>query len=227
MAAYLNIFLSLLQMEELDVSELGSREYWENRYKDELNNFEEHGELGEIWFGEDIGHRILKWLNKKSVPKSSKILDVGCGNGMFLIELCSDGFTDLSGIDYSDDAIKLAKSISETRSLKIAYSTCDILNGLDGQFDIIHDKGTYDAMCLNANINEFRPKYLNNIWSSLIFEGLFIITSCNWTKDELNQHFQPYFACIDSIPTPQFTFGGETGNTVTSLIYKKKNNVTL
>lgn len=212
-------------MEELNASELGSRKFWDNCYKKELDNFEEHGDLGEIWFGKDVVRRTIKWLNEKSVLKSSKILDVGCGNGMFLIELCSDGFTDLYGIDYSDDAIKLAKSISKAQGFKIAYSTCDILNGLNGQFDIIHDKGTYDAICLNANVSDFRPKYLKHIWSSLTFEGFFIITSCNWTKDELNQHFQDYFVCIDSIPTTQFVFGGKTGNTVTSLIYKKINIV--
>ncbi|XP_044270762.1 EEF1A lysine methyltransferase 2 [Tribolium madens] len=209
-------------MEELQESELGSQEYWNNRYKEEIENFQDHGDPGEVWFGEDTVNRLIKWIEKnRTVTKESKILDVGCGNGMFLIELATEGYTNLFGVDYSNDAITLAKSIAQKQGLKIQYSECDILEKLDGQFDIIHDKGTYDAISLNANITEFRGKYLENMHKALVQNGFFIITSCNWTKDELNEHFKNHFDCVDNIPTPQFQFGGKTGNTVTSLVYKK------
>ncbi|RZC36998.1 Methyltransf 31 domain containing protein [Asbolus verrucosus] len=209
-------------MEELQASELGTREYWDNRYKEEIANFKDHGDPGEIWFGEDIVERIMKWIKKNvSITKNSKFLDVGCGNGMFLIELAVQGYTNLHGIDYSEDAIILAKSIAQKQDFQIQYSTCNILERLEGQFDIIHDKGTYDAISLNANIQEYRIKYLDNVHKGLNNDGFFIITSCNWTKDELDQQFQNYFVCVDNVPTPQFKFGGKTGNIVTSLVYKK------
>ncbi|EFA00625.1 EEF1A lysine methyltransferase 2 [Tribolium castaneum] len=209
-------------MEELQESELGSQEYWDNRYKEEIENFQDHGDPGEIWFGEDTVERLIKWIEKnETATKESKILDVGCGNGMFLIELATEGYTNLFGVDYSKDAITLAKSIAQKQGFEIQYSECDILEHLDGQFDIIHDKGTYDAISLNANIKEFRGKYLENVHKALDPNGFFIITTCNWTKDELNEHFRNHFVCVDNIPTPQFQFGGKTGNTVTSLVYRK------
>ncbi|XP_063920101.1 EEF1A lysine methyltransferase 2-like [Zophobas morio] len=160
-------------MDELQESALGTQEYWDNRYKEEIANFEDHGDPGEIWFGEDTVERTIEWIKKQeSISKNSKILDIGCGNGMFLVELFTQGYVNLFGIDYSEDAIELAKSIAQKRNFKIEYSVCNILEGLEGQFDVIHDKGTYDAISLNANIKEHRVTYLKNIFKGLTDTGL-------------------------------------------------------
>jgi methylase of polypeptide subunit release factors len=207
-------------MEELQESKLGSKKFWDDRYKVEMANFQDHGDPGEIWYGEDTVERIIKWMND-TVAKDSKIVDIGCGNGMLLIELAAEGYTNLFGIDYSEDAVTLAKSIALERHFKIDYSICNILEGLKGQFDIIHDKGTYDAITLHTNVKEFRRKYLENVRNCLNESGFFMITSGNWTQDELNEHFKNYFVCTDSIPIPQFKFGGKTGGVATSVIYRK------
>ena len=166
------IYYKLL-MDELQESALGTQEYWDNRYKEEIANFEDHGDPGEIWFGEDTVERTIEWIKKQeSISKNSKILDIGCGNGMFLVELFTQGYVNSFGMDYSEDAIELAKSIAQKRNFKIEYSVCNILEGLEGQFDVIHDKGTYDAISLNANIKEHRVTYLKNIFKGLTDTGL-------------------------------------------------------
>ena len=166
------IYYKLL-MDELQESALGTQEYWDNRYKEEIANFEDHGDPGEIWFGEDTVERTIEWIKKQeSISKNSKILDIGCGNGMFLVELFTQGYVNSFGMDYSEDAIELAKSIGQKRNFKTEYSVCNILEGLEGQFDVIHDKGTYDAISLNANIKEHRVTYLKNIFKGLTDTGL-------------------------------------------------------
>ena len=57
------------------------------------------------------------------------------------------------------------------------------------------DKGTYDAISLcpdNARCK--RRKYIDNVADLLGTDvnekGLLIITSCNWTEEELTKHFQ-------------------------------------
>lgn len=52
--------------------------------------------------------------------------------------------------------------------------------------------------------------------------GFFIITSCNWTQQELDTHFADVFDRFYTIPTPQFKFGGQTGNSVTSVVFIKQ-----
>ncbi|KAF8789409.1 EEF1A lysine methyltransferase 2 like protein [Argiope bruennichi] len=108
-------------MEELSPSstcELGQKEYWDQFYSVELKNFEDHGDIGEIWFRKKNLERIVKWLEKNKVEKSAPILDIGCGNGMTLITLARSGFEDLTGVDYSEKAIQLAQKIAESENVK-------------------------------------------------------------------------------------------------------------
>ena len=58
-----------------------SQIYWEECYQTELANFEDHGDVGEVWFGEDSALRMVKWLvgHPDLVAPGSSILDSGTG----------------------------------------------------------------------------------------------------------------------------------------------------
>lgn len=75
---------------------------------------------------------------------------------------------------------------------------------------------------MSTNAKEDKATYLEHTWSLLEPEGLLVITSCNWTKEELQLQFQDHFQLLETIPTPAFTFGGKTGNRVASLIFRKR-----
>ncbi|KAH8405126.1 hypothetical protein KR222_004196 [Zaprionus bogoriensis] len=216
---------------ELEGSELGTKEYWETSYTREIKNYKSHGDVGEIWFDEDSQQRIVDWLLKQqdgSVDKqTARVLDLGCGNGMFLIALAQEGFSQLSGCDYSPKAIELAEGIAKDQSLAIAYSVADLTQDTPptlGVYDIVHDKGTYDAISLCPdNPKQKRTNYLATVAQLLRDErSLFVITSCNWTEDELLLSFGDLFVKHCSIPTPTFKFGGKVGNVVTSVVFTKK-----
>lgn len=210
------------QNEELNESELGRVEYWEKCYEDELNQFDRFGDAGEIWFGHDIVNRLKKWLNNSNLVKQeAKIVDLGCGNGMLLVELATEGFENLTGLDYSENAVTLCKKVAEKHKMNINFMKCDILDSLNSVYDVILDKGTYDAISLSKDSKANRTKYKQNVHCSLQVDGFFIIVSCNWTQDELVDFFKPNFSLMEIIPTPQFTFGGKVGNVVTICVFKK------
>ncbi|XP_075729074.1 uncharacterized protein LOC119185105 isoform X5 [Rhipicephalus microplus] len=73
---------------ELNPSELGTKTYWEEAYQDELSNFTNHGDVGEVWFGSKNEHRVTTWMLQHA-EKASHILDIGCGNGHLLIHLAA------------------------------------------------------------------------------------------------------------------------------------------
>jgi EEF1A lysine methyltransferase 2 len=64
---------------------------------------------------------------------------------MLLIELSREGYTSLTGIDYSPKAIELAKKIADDQTLNIKYKLVDLMSPEEikncGKFDIVHDKG--------------------------------------------------------------------------------------
>ncbi|XP_023171222.1 EEF1A lysine methyltransferase 2 [Drosophila hydei] len=216
---------------ELEGSELGTREYWETSYTREIKNYKSHGDVGEIWFDEDSQQRIVDWLLKQeNIDKeTARVLDLGCGNGMFLIALANEGFTQLTGVDYSPKAIELAMGIAKDQALDISYNVADLTQNESqtlGSYNIIHDKGTYDAVSLCPDDpKEKRNNYLATVSKLLQDEqSHFIITSCNWTEEELVHSFEHLFVKHCTIPTPTFKFGGKVGNVVTSVVFKKKSN---
>ena len=49
-----------------------------------------------------------------------------------------------------------------------------------------------------------------------------VITSCNWTEEELRKWFEsPRLAYHDTIRFPSFTFGGVKGQTVSSVCFRR------
>lgn len=213
--------------ETLPPSQLGLKEYWDEHYNQEIENFDQHGDFGEIWFGKGITNRMVKWLDDKFSNEKDdvSIIDVGCGNGYMLISLLKAGFTKLTGVDYSDEGITLAKKISSQveNGSNILFRQQDVLNRdqILERFDIVIDKGTFDAICLNPSVSDIKhlqESYVSYILESLKENGYFIICSCNWTKEELLKHFSK-LNLVDEILSPSMTFGGKEGNRVTCLVF--------
>ncbi|XP_014649547.1 PREDICTED: protein-lysine N-methyltransferase METTL10 isoform X3 [Ceratotherium simum simum] len=170
-------------------SALGTREHWDAVYERELKTFQEYGDTGEIWFGEESMNRLIRWMQKHKIPLDASVLDIGTGNGVFLVELVED-FLNLS-------------------------------TKLSG-FHICIDKGTFDAISLNPdNAIEKRKQYVKSLSRVLKVKGFFLITSCNWTKEELLNEFSEGFELFEELPTPKFSFGGRSGNSVAALVFQK------
>ncbi|KAH9481341.1 Protein-lysine N-methyltransferase efm4 [Psilocybe cubensis] len=212
----------------LQPSKLGTKEHWDNVYQQELENFEEIGDEGEIWsavmrswfhfvpllmgevrFGEDSVEKMVDWVSEHVPPSNNaSILEVGSGNGTLLFGLLEASYdpATLYGIDYSAGAVKLAAGIAESRGAsRITFSECDFLNedpilpkNVDSSaegiqvWDLLLDKGTYDAIALGEkNEQGYSPavKYPNRVSRLLKPGGFFLITSCNFTEEELKVNF--------------------------------------
>lgn len=104
---------------------------------------------------------MTDWVIENISPSNSPtILEIGSGNGTLLFSLVEAGYeaSHLAGADYSPDAVKLSRMIAASREgcEEISFSTCDFLaevpNKLEGQgedgWDLLLDKGTYDAIAL-------------------------------------------------------------------------------
>ncbi|XP_057375140.1 EEF1A lysine methyltransferase 2-like [Daphnia carinata] len=221
---------SLLQTEENEeesLSVLGTKNFWDQQYVTELENFKDHGDIGEIWFGKKVMDSIVKWTTDK-FEKNINILDLGCGNGVLLIQLAQKGFENLVGVDYSESAIVLANAIAESRQANISYKTIDVLSegAVDsedhGKYNLLLDKGTFDAISLMEDFGSaVCERYLKATSSMLKEDGLFLMATCNWTIDEIVQHMATYYSRTEVIPTPSMQFGGQQGNKVSVVVFRK------
>lgn len=90
---------------------------------------------------EKFGFLHLKlWYNEKYLPlfkgydRNAKLLDLGCGQGFMLKYLKSAGFTNLTGIDISEEQVTRAKENGFNAIQADAFS---FLQENENQFDII------------------------------------------------------------------------------------------
>jgi len=226
--------------EELHPTKLGTKEHWDGVYALELENFNEIGDEGEVWFGEESVEKMVEWC-MENVPasKSASILEIGTGNGVLLTSLVDSGYNPklIQGIDYSPDAVRLAEKVASTRGdscSQITYSVCDFLSEdipkLDQEhppFDLILDKGTFDAIALaQKNSDGSIPSHIypSRLASALSPGGYFLITSCNFTEEELMQRFTK--AELDlkyhsRVQHQTYTFGGRSGSIVVTIAFQK------
>lgn len=188
--------------------------------------------------------RIMEEVNNPKPRRTpTSFLDLGTGNGHLLFELRSETFNGrMVGVDYSAASIKLATEIFENKFNDICdnrsyhqveFYQWDILSDerpheIDGEdFDVVLDKGTFDAICLSQDLDGAGRRicegYREKVETLVAPGGRFLITSCNWTEDELRAWFEKdELVFEDRIKYPSFRFGGKEGQSVVTLCFRRK-----
>lgn len=192
----------------------------------------------------------------------TSFLDLGCGNGSILFALRSHGWTGpLAGVDYSAHSIRLARQVAVSKETPdVQFAEWDLINGAPLsailtqasstttttttaaaaaatlQFDVILDKGTFDAISLSdatdAEGRRICEGYKERVLPLLPPGGLFLITSCNWTEEELRGWFVggggggdgdggARFEEAGRVKYRTFSFGGVQGQTISTLCFRK------
>ena len=165
------------------------------------------------------------------IPKepAPTIIEIGAGNGTLLFALQEAGYdaTRILGVDYSADAVKLAQAIGESKgdgANAITFQECDFLHSypkalssteeVEGQiatWDLVLDKGTFDAIALaekNSSGRTPAADYPPRIGAIVKPGAYFLITcmcyhsfntskypppnlssACNFTEEELVTKF--------------------------------------
>jgi SAM-dependent methyltransferase len=180
------------------------------------------------------------------------VLDLGTGNGHLLFEMLeSSADLDevlaaerMLGVDYSETSIELARAIGAKRGAdceKVMFRAADLLDpaqvaalnhvpteqldATEEQWDLVCDKGTMDAIALSSQpVRGEMPidAYSRAVAQLVRKNGIFLITSCNFTQTEVTDRFtQLGFAIESIIPTPSFTFGGAKGSSTTTIAFRK------
>lgn len=63
---------------ELNPSQLGTKEYWDESYTTEIKNYLSYGDPGDVWFDESSQFRVIKWMNASpDITKNDSIIDLG------------------------------------------------------------------------------------------------------------------------------------------------------
>jgi len=169
--------------------------------------------LNEIPWNIETPPDVLVELVDSGKVKPCKTIDLGCGTGNYAIYLASVGF-DVTGIDNSPTAIKIAKENAKKKGIKCNFLVANVLGNLNevkGKFDF-----AYNWELLHHIFPEQRRTYVKNVYKILNPRGKYLsvcfsekdpgfVGSGKYRKtrldtilyfsseDELRDLFEPYF----------------------------------
>lgn len=130
---------------------------------------------------------LFKFLAKYNIPKDAKILDIGCAAGTFLLELQNAGYTNLTALDYSADAIARVKE----KGITNAY----VMDGHNPEFEA----NSFDVLVSSDSLEHLEKDELALAnWYKILKPGglgIVLVPAYNflWTEhDDINYHFRRY-----------------------------------
>ena len=151
--------------------------------KEKNNEYKLFNKLSEEWWDENgrfaVLHKIrpiriqyiLKQLNNRKLKKLN-ILDIGCGGGLVSESLSKLG-AKVTGIDFVENNIRVAKQHAKILGLEIDYKIGDIENILiNKKFDVII---IFEVL---EHLNNWKT-FINKIKNNLNADGLLIISTIN------------------------------------------------
>jgi len=169
--------------------------------------------LEEIPWNIETPPEALVELIKSGKVQPCKAVDLGCGAGNYAIYLASIGF-DVTGIDISPAAIKIAKEQAEKKGVERNFLIAHVL----GEFEELTETFdfAYDWELLHHIFPDRRKKYIENVYRLLASGGKYFsvcfsekdpqfggsgkyretrlgTTLYFSSEDELRDLFEPYF----------------------------------
>jgi SAM-dependent methyltransferase len=130
---------------------------------------------------------LFKFFAKYKIPKDARILDIGCAAGTFLLELKNAGYTHLTALDYSADAIARVKE----KGITDAY----VMDGHKPEFDA----DSFDVLISSDSLEHLENDQLAlSNWYKILKPGgigIVLVPAYNflWTEhDDINYHFRRY-----------------------------------
>lgn len=159
------------------------RSHWENIY-----NTKKLNEVG--WF-QKVPQTSLDFINELKLPKDAAIIDIGGGDSYLAPTLLELGYTDVTVLDLSANAIKLAKKRLGKKAGLINWIVNDITEFKPARkYDCWHDRAAFHFLINEVNIE----KYVNMATEAISSMGNLIIGtfSLNGPKECSNLPIRQY-----------------------------------
>jgi hypothetical protein len=161
------------------------------------------------------------------------------------------------GVDYSPQSISLARTLAHHYASTDAKNPCgdiqfEVLDLIHSDpatqpwwpregFDLVLDKGTFDAISLSSETitsptdtqHRVCELYPSKVLKMVKPGGFLLVTSCNWTEEEVVHWFTTSEGSLESVESvgqlefwgkvkyPKYKFGGQEGQGVTSICFRR------
>ena len=187
------------------------KEHWENIYA--TKGMEEVS-----WF-QKVPTTSLDLIKQVAKNKQDAIIDIGGGDGFLVDNLLVLGYTDITVLDISKNAIESAKKRLGKLAEKVKWIVADITKFLPEQeYAIWHDRAVFHFLTHQKDKENYR------VLANTAVSGYFILATfsdqgpskcsgleiCKYAKQDLQDFFSIHFRMISSFkynhPTPFGTY---------------------
>ncbi|CZR54473.1 related to anther-expressed protein SLL2-S9 [Phialocephala subalpina] len=236
-----NLYATEITNHSLDPTDEGTVWFDDSSAEDKILSFLSEQICDNHILGSDITRENCSFLD----------LGTGNGHFLFSLRGDEDGEEEgwrgrMLGVDYSERSVEFAKRIAESKGFgesssadggrEVEFKWWDLMSQdparvvLEGKnekgWDVILDKGTFDAISLSEEKDEQGKRicegYKERVVPLIRAGGIFLVTSCNWTEEELRGWFEGgELEYKDTIKYKSFSYGGRKGQTISSVYFRK------
>jgi len=135
-----------------------NKNHWENIYTQKQPN--------EVSWTQDIPQISLDFINSFNLHKKAKIIDIGGGDSKLVDFLLSEGYSDITVLDISEQALNRAKQRLGKKAQLVKWIVSDITEFRPNTtYDLWHDRATFHFLTTQKEIEIYlsiAEKAVNN-----------------------------------------------------------------
>jgi len=106
----------------------------------------------------------LKFISELDLKKDAKIIDIGAGESYLSDYLLADGFSDLTILDISEEALDHTRSRFGKKAENLKWITADISNfSPEEKYDLWHDRAAFHFLTEETQIQNYLKTLENSI----------------------------------------------------------------
>ncbi|WP_406843459.1 class I SAM-dependent methyltransferase [Flavobacterium soyae] len=201
---------------------MDKKKHWENIYQTK--------KLTEVSWYQRVPQTSLDLLKEYNVPYNAKIIDIGGGESFFVDHLLKLGYSDITVLDISEEAIIKTKKRLGKEAVKVNWIVSDVVDFKPVfKYDFWHDRATFHFLTDKEHIKA----YLKAVKQGLTENGILVVgtfsesgpTKCSgiaikqYSEDSLREEFNSGFKMLNSFTIDHVT-PGETVQNFTFGIFK-------
>lgn len=143
------------------------KKHWENVFSTKQ-------ETEVSWF-EQKPETSLQFFKENNIPTNAKIIDIGGGDSYLIDHLLALGYTELTVLDISENAIDRLKNRLGSNASKVTFIVSDILDFQpETTYDVWHDRASFHFLTQSEDIQTYKNLVANAIASNgFLFIGTF------------------------------------------------------
>ena len=178
---------------------LEKKDFWEHVYSTKTPQ--------QVSWTQENPKTSLNFIKNSDLEKKSAIIDVGGGDSLLVDYLLKEGYTNLTVLDISEQAIERAKKRLGTLGNIVNWIVSDVMNFESSKsFDLWHDRATFHFLTNNSEINAYKKLIFQHVTQYVVMatfskdgpikcSGLEIT---QYNEKKLTSIFQPTFQLLNS-----------------------------